>query len=305
MFVKPRSHCLLKLRLFFYNAVYSHLYFTKMFLYLLYLDSTYKLSFKDLSDDMVQKLATSFEVDPISLEWFHHTFGLEKTRDYPGELRHVFELFPDTPVRLLKDVCEASQLHDVVELLEKAKPRTLRPAFPMKEIEKLPHARNRPTTFYSKVAALIIDDGTSHTVNVAKRIGSFFKALNSQNAAITITAGPLIRLLEELTQLEVRKMRLDENFEWVEKKLERARMLTADRTAQDKSRLERQLEELRESKEQWTKEKANIEKEINQKKDELPQEKEKFQRALSSVIDQWVHKEGWLKFDYYKCLFFT
>jgi len=261
---------------------------------------------------MVQKLATSFEADPISLEWFHHTFGLdrEKTLHYPGQLRHVFELFPDTPVRLLKDVCEALQLHDVVELLEKAKPRTLRPAFPMKEIEKLPHARNRPTTFYSKVATLIIDDGTSHTVNVAKRIGSFFEALNSQNTAITITAGPLMGLLQELRELEytvfVREKRLDENTERVEELQVRARMPTPDPTAWDKSeKLERKLEELRESKEQWTKEKANIEKEINQKKDELPQEKEKFQRALSSVIDQWVHKEGWLKFDNYKCLLFT
>ena len=252
---------------------------------------------------MVQKLVNSFESDPISLEWLHHSFGLH----YPGQLGRVFKLFPHTPVKLLKDVCEALQLHDVVELLEKERPRILRPAFPMKEIEKLSHGRKRPTTFYSKVAALIVDDGTSPTVNVAKRIGSFFEALNSQNAAITITAGPLIGLLEELPQLEyrVKEMRVDENIE-KEKELQvRARMQTADPTALDKSRLETQLEELRERKEQRTKEKANIEKEINQKKDELSQEREKFQRALSSVIDQWVHKEGWLKFDNYKCLFFT
>jgi len=272
-------------------------------------DSTYKLCFKDLSDDMVQKLANSFEADPISLEWFHHTFGLdrEKTLRYPKELSDVFKLFPDTPIKLLKDVCEALQLHDVVELLEKAKPRTLRPAFPMKEIEKLPHVGKRPTTFYSKVAALIIDSGTSHTINVAKKIGSFFEALNSQNAVITITAGPLIKLLEELRQLkytETERERLDDDIEWVEKELQElaemeklsnvgAWMSTAVPPAWDKSsRLKRKLEELRKSKEQWTKEKkAKIEKVINQKEDELQKEEEKFQRAVSTVIDQWVHNE--------------
>jgi len=263
---------------------------------------------------MVQKLVTSFESDPISLEWFHHSFGLdrEKTLHYPGQLGHVFKLFPDTPVKLLKDVCEALQLHDVVELLEKARPRTLRPAFPMKEIEKLSHGRKRSTTLYSKVAALIIDDSTSGTSDEAKRTGSFFEGLSSQNEVIIMTAGPLIKLLEELRELKVAKLRkqgLAERIKSHEKLLEGLQLENRDETVgfpiTRAVYVHMQKERLKEMREQCTNINPNIEKEINQKEDELRQEKEKFQRALSTVIDQWVHKEGWLKFDNCKCLFLT
>ena len=57
---------------------------------------------------------------------------------------------PDTPIR-------GTKLYDFVKFLEKAtKLRTLRPAFPLREIEKLTNG-NRPIKVYSKVEVLIID----------------------------------------------------------------------------------------------------------------------------------------------------
>ena len=59
---------------------------------------------------------------------------------------------------MLKEVFEALQLFDFAEFLEKAtKPRTLRPALPLKEIEKLSNVSNCPTKVYSKAEVLIIE----------------------------------------------------------------------------------------------------------------------------------------------------
>ena len=90
------------------------------------------------------------------------------------QIGNIGKLFPDTPIKLVTDVCRALQLYDLAELLEKAaKPRTLRPALPLKEIAKLPSDSNRPTTFYSKVNIMLVVDGdeTFDTIgNVFKNI---------------------------------------------------------------------------------------------------------------------------------------
>ena len=76
--------------------------------------------------------------------------------------------------RLLIDFCRALQLYDLVEFLEKAaKPRTLRPALPLKEIAKLPSDSKRPTTFYSKVKIVFVGDGEE----TFDAIGNFFKKI--------------------------------------------------------------------------------------------------------------------------------
>ena len=64
--------------------------------------------------------------------------------------------FLTPPIKLLRDVFDELQLYDLVELLEKVKPRTLRPVFHLKEIRKALNAANRPTKFYSKAEVLII-----------------------------------------------------------------------------------------------------------------------------------------------------
>ena len=92
----------------------------------------------------------------------------------------MFKLFPDTPVKLFKDVLEALQLYDLVELLEKPRPvRSLRAALPLQKIEKLRKSTDsRPTTYHSSVAVLIITDEKNHHTEGMER---FFKGLSSKS----------------------------------------------------------------------------------------------------------------------------
>ena len=69
-------------------------------------------------------------------------------------------MFPDTPVKLLKEVFKALQLCDVIDLLEEGKPRatrSLRPALRLQEMEKLRNPDDRPTSYHSSAAVLIIE----------------------------------------------------------------------------------------------------------------------------------------------------
>ena len=174
--------------------------YNKYVFFLLYLGPTHKLCLKDISQQIFTELRTRLESDPVSQELFYQSFGLD--RRHPGVLSDTRELFPDTPVRLLKDIFEALKLYDLAELLEKAKPRTLRPALPLKEIEKLPNASNRPATFYKNAAVLIIDRSTMAAENNAESIGSFFKATNLRSEINTITTRPLDEISNGLMDLQ-------------------------------------------------------------------------------------------------------
>ncbi|XP_015752592.1 PREDICTED: uncharacterized protein LOC107332373 isoform X3 [Acropora digitifera] len=117
---------------------------------------------KDLSEETITELTCRLRSDEVSCNQFYYSFGLENRhpRKMLGEIGNIDKLFPDTPIKLVLDVCQALQLHDLVELLEKAaKPRTLRAALPLKEIAKLPSDSKRPTTFYSKVKIVFVGDG--------------------------------------------------------------------------------------------------------------------------------------------------
>ena len=118
-----------------------------------------------------------------------------------GVLKDISELFPDTPVRLLKDISEALQLYDLAELLDKAKPRTLRPALPLEEIGNLSNASNRPTTFYSKAAVLIIDP-TRSANDTAERIASFFTDLNSESEVNVVSVQQKLEVLRQMKMLQ-------------------------------------------------------------------------------------------------------
>ena len=135
---------------------------------------------KDLREDVVCELRTRLAGDQVAARHIYISFGIKGPFN---ESINIFKLFPDTPVKLLKDVLEALQLYDLVELLEKRqKPqpvRSLRPALPLQEIEKLRKTTDpRPTTFHSNVAVLIITDKKSHDT---KGIERFFKGLSSKS----------------------------------------------------------------------------------------------------------------------------
>ena len=127
-------------------------------------------------------------------------FGISKK---PFRLRNfssIFRLFPDTPVTMLKDVFEALQLYDLLELLEikSIKPhRSLQLAYTLDEIKKLNGVADLPTTYHSCGAVLIITD--DENVSSASAIKTFFTDLDNKSdvTEILIQDIPTLRHLNE------------------------------------------------------------------------------------------------------------
>ena len=267
-------------------------------------------------------MAQRLESDPVAKKHFYQSFGLRPKKTFPGVLDNISELFPDTAVSLLKDVFEALELYDLVDLLEKAKPGTcaLRPVYPPKEIGKKLKANNRPTAFYSKVKALIIDNRANDADDTAENILSFFKHHYLQSELTTITAKPVMEIINVLKELKETKQFYDsDRAEVKEKELkeclvelqQRNKWLKKDvgfgilfheeavnrlrESIEKESALKKQLEEQVERRKKWKKgEKPKIEKGIAQKEDELKQAKENWPITISSAMDNWISSEGWL-----------
>ena len=146
---------------------------------------------KDLSKELTEELASKLNRNKDVLNRFYRSFGLDPDLLHDElDRRNIGKIFPDTPVKLLKEIFEALKLYDFAEFLEKAtKPRTLRPALQLKEIEKLSSVSNRPTKVYSKAKVLIVDVCEAHETsadNDVETAGSFFKAQNSRNEVTTL-----------------------------------------------------------------------------------------------------------------------
>ena len=125
-------------------------------------------------------------------------------------------MFPDTPVKLLKEVFEALQLHDLIDLLEEGKPlatRLLRPALRLQEIEKLRNSDDRPISYHSSVAVLIIDFAeTCDTEGIKK----FFKGLNTKSEVTVMRCRNVIDAVRSFSRsLEMMKeeIKRDEQIE--------------------------------------------------------------------------------------------
>ena len=177
---------------------------------LVFVDSTPKLCLKDLSKEVTEELTSRLNGNQDVLNRFYRSFGLDPDLLHDElDRRNIGKIFPDTPVKLLKEVFEALKLYDFAEFLEKAtKPRTLRPALPLKEIEKLSSVSNRPTKVYSKAKVLIVDVCEvceTSADNDVETAGSFFKAQNSRNEVTTLKTDSFKELLADLDDLARRK----------------------------------------------------------------------------------------------------
>ena len=159
---------------------------------------------KDVSDQVTTEFTSRLKNDPVALERFYRSFGLDPSKLRTRGLSDIKELFPDTPVKMLKEVCEALQLFDLVELLDKeTKPKTLRPALPLREIEKLPSANNRPTKIYTKAEVLIIRcSGKEGEDYGSETFGHFFKLLNTKNHVTELKANSSWNLYKQLDDLK-------------------------------------------------------------------------------------------------------
>ena len=149
----------------------------KEWIFFPFLDYPFQLCLKDLSKDVIRELNARLAGDQVAVRHIYKAFGIKGPFQ---RSMNIFELFPDTPKKLFKAVLEALQLYDLVDLLEQPQPvRSLRPALPLQEIEKLRKTTDpRPTTYHSNVAVLIITDRKSHHT---KGIERFFKDLSSKS----------------------------------------------------------------------------------------------------------------------------
>ena len=218
------------------------------------LDRPFQLCFKDLSKDVIRKLNARLEVDQVASRHIYESFGIKHAFD---RSMSIFELFPDTPVKLLEGVLEALQLYDLVELLleklRKPRPgRSLRAALPLQDIEKLRKTADpRPTTYHSNVAVLII---TNKKNNHAEGVESFFKGFSSKS---------------DVTVFEWKT----ETFHGAQLELVRGRVSSAP---------------LRLS---WHR--LPNEPDLRRKQQEAQKEMETNATAVSAVIERWIHNQGW------------
>ena len=277
---------------------------------------------KDVSDQVTTEFTSRLKSDTVALERFYRSFGLDPSKLRTRGLSDMKELFPDTPVKMLKDVCEALQLFDLVELLDKVtKPRTLRPALPLKEIENFSRTNNRPIKIFTKAEVLIINcSGEDGADCGAENFGSFFKVLNTDNQVTTLTAKSSWNLSEQLAKLTESRMTKDYVIEEAKIKEERLKYTLENKIpdryrspldqwfiekvtlehdeqvlSKGEAEMKKELGDIMEKSKRLTKEIIAINEEIKEKKEELKRENEKFKITVSTQIDKWIkqaHYEG-------------
>lgn len=247
---------------------------------------------------MTTELTSRLLRDPNALDRFYRSFGLDSTKfsSRRGQWS-ITEFFPDTPIKMLKEVFGALHLYDLVELLERVtKPRTLHPALSLKEIENLQDASNRPTKFYSKAKVLIIHNDEGIVGNNAEKIGTFFKALNSQTQVTTLSMDPQKELLEELFLLRREtKQRMEPLSPWTS--APRINVYPSVPTTSWPVSYFFGHKVLVEESQQRMKENDTKMMQKKEKEEELKKINEKFLMAISTTIDKWVehaNDEGWL-----------
>ena len=168
--------------LFVLNSLYIGIHF--------FSGDDHKLCWKDLRSEVIRKLDVRLKNDQTAFKQICQTFGINRSL-FPYQtiaFDEILRMFPNTPVKLVKEVFEALQLYDLIDLLEEeGKPRatrSLRPALRLQEIEKLRNPNDRPISYHSSVAVLIIDFletcDTEENFDT-KGIEKFFKGLNTKS----------------------------------------------------------------------------------------------------------------------------
>ena len=162
-------------------------------------DPTLRLAHVDIR--VISKLQERLEGDLDALKRVLQSFGISKNLFHWKNFSSIFQLFPDTPVTMLKDVFEALQLYDLLELLEMKsaiKPlSSLQLAYTLDEIKKLNEVADLPTTYHSCGAVLIITE--DEIVSSASAIKTFFTDLDDKSdvTEILIQDIPTLRHLYE------------------------------------------------------------------------------------------------------------
>ena len=125
----------------------------------------------------------------------------------------IVRLFPDTPLTMMKDVFEALQLYDLLELLEikSIKPhRSLQLAYTLDEIKKLNGVADLPTTYHSCGAVLIITD--DENVSSASAIKTFFTDLDNTSDVTEILTQDIPTLRHLIEEINVMILEISARF---------------------------------------------------------------------------------------------
>ena len=150
---------------------------------------------------VISKIQERLERDLDALKRVLQSFGITEKTLLWRNLSSIFQFFPDTPVTMLKDVFEALQLYDLLELLESKsaiKPhRSLQLAYTLDEIKKLNGVADLPTTYHSCGAVLIITG--DENVSSASAIKTLFTDLDNKSDVTEILTQeiPTLRHLNE------------------------------------------------------------------------------------------------------------
>ena len=162
----------------------------------------HKLCWKDLRIEVIEKLDVRLKNDQTAFKQICQKFGIDIPSFLYQEIKfdEILRMFPNTPVKLLKEVFEALQLYDLIDLLEEAKPqatRSLRPVLRLQEIEKLRNPDDRPISYHSSVAVLIIDFvETFDTEGIEK----FFKGLNTKSEVTVMRCRNVIEAVRSFSR---------------------------------------------------------------------------------------------------------
>ena len=262
-----------------------------------FIDFPSKLYLKDLNEELTAEFAWRLRADPVALERFCKSFGLNSSQVTELTTTALLKIFPDTSVNSLKDVLKTLKLYDLVEILEEAtKPRALRPRLSLKEIENLTtDVNNRPTKFYNRAEVLIINFFESDPEEGAEKIGSFFQEINSENGVTSLTANTSGKLFEDLAKLKESTRKKDNDIAEVggtEKSLKEKldKIVAHSGPHEEEEMMQRQLKQLAGRREELTKERIQINEEMKKKEEELNREKEKFKLAVTDVVDKWIEQ---------------
>jgi len=251
---------------------------------------THTALFKDLSKEVISEMGNRINAD-------HHTTrrilqSFEIPDHFLRKFGDIFHLFPDTPVKLLRDVCETLQLYDLVELLEKPIPRitkSLRPVLTLDEVRKLGKIDGRPVSHHSRAAVLIFADSEDDS-NV-KSCESFFKSLNNKSEVTIVQCSDLLKLARKRSDIElfrlnkataerwdrsIKNVRRGEQWQQVEQQIEMMKLTS-------------QLQMQRQTVEQ-------LEKELEEVEAKEKREEENIKTTASKVIDRWIQRQDEFSF---------
>ena len=153
-----------------------------------------------MNEKVISEIKERLKRDRDAFKRVLQSFGITKNTLPLRNFSSIFQLFPDTPVTMLKDVFEALQLYDLLELLEikSIKPHSsLQLAYTLDEIKKLNGVADLPTTYHSCGAVLIITD--DENVSSASAIKTFFTDLDNKSDVTEILTQeiPSLRHLKE------------------------------------------------------------------------------------------------------------